>query len=63
MLTVCSPKEANSSMNVTQTHNKSNSISFSMIFTLKKIASCKVVDVRISFIIMILFDVAKFGIP
>ena len=58
MDTVCSLKKASSSMNVTQTHNESNSLIFSITFLLKKMASCSVVEVKISFITMILFDVA-----
>ena len=58
MLTVFSLKEANSSINVTQTHSKSNSIIFSITFLLKKIASFNVVEVKISFMMIILFDVA-----
>ena len=60
MLTVCSPKEANSSMNVTQTHKEPNSIILSITFLLKKTASCNVVEVNISFSIRTLFGVARF---
>jgi len=62
MLTVFSLKEANSSMNVTQTHSKSNCIIFFITFLLKKIASCNVVEVKISLITIILFDVDWFRI-
>jgi hypothetical protein len=47
-------------MNVTQTHNRSNFIIFSITFSLRKIASCSVVEVNISFIMIMLFDVARF---
>ena len=54
MLTVFSLKEANSSMNVTQTQSRSNCMIFSMTFLLKKIASFNVVEVKLSFIMIIL---------
>src|SRR5438128_2036889 len=62
MLTVFSLNEVNSSMNVTQTHSTSNGSIFSMIFLLKNNASFTVVDVKISFIMIILFDVAWLSI-
>src|SRR6266571_7807302 len=58
MLTVFSLNEVNSSMNVTQTHNTSNCSIVSMIFLLKNNASSNVVDVNITFRMMILCDVA-----
>jgi len=58
MLTVFSLYVDSSSTNVTQTHNESNPIIFSITFLLKKIASCKVVEVRISLIMIMLSGVA-----
>src|SRR5713101_143409 len=58
MLTVFSLNEVNSSMNVTQTHSTSNRIIFPMIFLLKNNASFTVVEVNISFSMIMLFGVA-----
>src|SRR5437588_6172157 len=58
MLTVCSLNEVNSSMNVTQTHSTSKWMIFSRIFLLKNTASFTVVEVKISFSMIQLFDVA-----
>ncbi len=62
MLTVFSLKEANSSMNVTQTQSRSNSMIFAMTFLLKKIASLNVVEVKLSFIMIMLCEVIWFRI-
>src|SRR6266446_7095641 len=62
MLTVCALREANSSMNVTQTQSKSNRTMCSITFVPKKIASLSVVEVKISFIMIILLDVDWFRI-
>ena len=53
MDTVCGANEANSSTNVTQTHSKSSSIILSINFVLKNISSLSVVEVKISFMTMI----------
>ena len=57
-LTVFSPRDANSSMNVTQTHRRSNWIIQSSVLVLKKIASLRVVAVKLSFMMMTLLGVA-----
>src|SRR6266498_4935735 len=49
ILTVLTLNDANSSMNVTQTHRRSSSIALAMIFLLRKTASCNVVEAKISF--------------
>ena len=59
MLTVCSLSDANSSTNVTQTHNRSIAMIFAAIFLLRTTASRNVVDVKISFMMMMLFGVAR----
>jgi hypothetical protein len=59
METVCAPNDANSSTNVTQMQSKSRCRIFCIKFLLKKISSWSVVDVKISFMMMMECGVAR----
>ena len=59
MDTVCAANDANSSTNVTHTHSNPSSMISSITFSLKKVSSWIVVEVKISFMMMIERGVAR----
>ena len=62
MVTIVSLRVASSSMNVTQTQIISSAIILSIIFVLRNIASLRLVELNTSFIMIILYDVARLNV-